>query len=167
MAADAASNAAGKVRPDQEALQDIDRPAEDNTWHDAPDFSKDNLKQQAKGLYGGNPKEDIKHATNQATSTAHPNGSSDPKDLASTAARDQQQGGSSGVDARSGLSAGANALKERVDANLDDDTKEDARRKKEELKARTKEYFNKKVPEERRDQIIWRLKVSSRRPIGT
>lgn len=158
IAADAASNAASKVRPDEEKLRNIDRPAEDNTWHDAPDFSKENLKKQAQGVYGGNPKEDIKHATNEATSTAHPSGSSDPKDLAKTAARDQQQGGSSGVDAKQGLSAGANALKQRVDANVNDDTKEDARRKKEEYKARTKEYFQRKVPDERRDQIIWRLK---------
>lgn len=161
IAADAASNAASKVRPDEEKLRNIDRPAEDNTWHDAPDFSKENLKKQAQGVYGGNPKEDIKHATNEATSTAHPSGSSDPKDLGKTAARDQQQGGSSGVDAKQGLSAGANTLKQRVDANVNDDTKEDARRKKEEYKARTKEYFQRKVPDERRDQIIWRLKVSS------
>lgn len=161
MAADAASKAASKARPDEEALRDIDRPAEDNTWHDAPDLSKDNLKKQAKNLYGGDVKEDVNHAANQATSTAHPSGSSDPKDVANAAARDQQQGGTSGVDARGGVSAGANALKQRVDANLDDDTKEDARRKKEEYKARTKEYFQRKVPEERRDQIIWRLKVSS------
>lgn len=158
MAADAATNAAGKVRPSEEALAKMDHPAEDNTWHDAPDFSKDNLKKQAQGIYGGNPKEDIKHASNQATATAHPSGSSDPKDLANTAARDQQTGGASGVDARQGLSAGAGALKERVDANLDDDTKEDVRRKKEEYKARTREYFQRKVPQERRDQIIWRLK---------
>jgi hypothetical protein len=161
MAADAASNAAGKVRPDEDALRNMDRPAEDNTWHDAPDFSKDNLKKQAQGVYGGNPKEDIKHAANEATSTAHPSGSNDPKDLAKTTARDQAQGGSSGVDARSGISAGANALKQRVDANVDGDTTEAARRKKEEYKARTKEYFQQKVPDERRDQIIWRLKVSS------
>ena len=160
MAADAASNAAGKVRPDEDALRNMDRPAEDNTWHDAPDFSKDNLKKQAQGIYGGNPKEDVKHATNQATSTAHPSGSSDPKDLGKTVANDQANGGSSGVDARAGVSAGAKALKNRVDANVNDDTKEDARRKKEEYKARTREYFQRKVPEERRDQIIWRLKVS-------
>jgi DNA ligase-4 len=160
MAADAATNAAGKVRPDEESLAKIDHPAEDNTWHDAPDFSKDNLKKQAQGIYGGNPKDDVKHASNQATSTAHPSGSNDhPKDLANTAARDQQTGGSSGVDARQGASAGANALKERVNANVDDDTKEDARRKADEYKARTREYFQRKVPQERREQIIWRLKV--------
>ena len=161
MGADAASKAANKARPDEEALRNMDRPADDHTWHDAPDFSKDNLKKQAQGVYGGNPKEDLKQAKNEAASNAHPDGSSNPKDVAKTAARDQQTGGSSGVDAKQGLSAGANALKKRVDANVNDDTKEDARRKKEEYRARTKDYFKQKVPEERRDQIIWRLKVST------
>lgn len=161
MGADAASKAANKVRPDEGDLRNLDRPADDNTWHDAPDFSKDNLKKQAQGVYGGNPVEDIKHAKNQATQEAHPSGSNDPKDLAKTAARDQQTGGNSGVDARQGAAAGASALKQRVNANVNDDTKEDARRKKEEYKARTKEYFSQKVPDERRDQIIWRLKVCS------
>lgn len=158
MAGDAAQKAANNVRPDEDALRNLDRPAEDNTWHDAPDFSKDNLKNQAQKVYGGNPKEDVKHAANQATSEAHPDGSSNPRDVARTAAHDQANGSNSGVDARSGAKAGINALKNRVDANTDNDTKETARRKKEEYRRRTQDYFKRKVPEDRRDQIIWRLK---------
>jgi DNA ligase-4 len=158
MGADAAQKAANKARPDEDALNNLDRPAPDHTWHDTPDISKDNLKNQAQKVYGGNPKEDIKHAANQANQEAHPNGSSDPKDIARTAAHDQATGDSSGVNARGGLQAGANTLKQRVAANTDDDTKETARRKKEEYRERTKQYFQQKVPEERRDQIIFRLK---------
>lgn len=32
--ADAATNAAGKVRPNEDQLNRIDEPAEDNTWHE-------------------------------------------------------------------------------------------------------------------------------------
>jgi hypothetical protein len=47
-----------------------------------------------------------------------------------------------------------NTLKDRADTNIDDKTKDAARAKKEQ----TKQYLSKKMPEERRDQIIWRLK---------
>lgn len=103
MAGDAASNAATTIRPPEEKLSQIDRPAEDNTWHEAPDFSKDNLKSQFQSTYkSGDPKTDARAVAENATSAAHPSGSTDPQNLASTAARDQQQGTSSGVDARSG-----------------------------------------------------------------
>ena len=53
MAGDAAQTAASKVNPSDDALNQIDRPAPDNTWHDTPDLSKDNLKNQAKGTWCG------------------------------------------------------------------------------------------------------------------
>lgn len=159
VAADAATNAAGKVRPADEDLSKIDHPAPDNTWHDTPDFSKENLKKQAQGVYkGNNPKDDLRDAAGNATQAAHPSGSNDPHDLAATAAQDRAQGTQSGVDARSGLSAAKNTLQQRVDANVDDDTKESAKQSAEEYRRRTKEYLKKKMPEERREQTIWRLK---------
>lgn len=158
MAGDVATHAAGLVRPSEDELAQIDRPADDNTWHDAPDFSKDKLKQQARGFYKGNPKEDLRATQGEAASATHPAGSSDPRDLASTAAHDRQAGTSSGLDAQRGLSAGVNTLQKRVGENIDDGMKEDARRKKEEYRARTREYFEKKVPQDRREQMIWRLK---------
>ncbi|KAG9511462.1 hypothetical protein KCU79_g23989, partial [Aureobasidium melanogenum] len=51
MAGDAAQKAANKVNPSEDELNQIDEPAEDNTWHDVPDLSKDNLKNQAKAKY--------------------------------------------------------------------------------------------------------------------
>lgn len=53
MAGDAATKAAASVRPSEADLAQVDRPADDNTWHDAPDFSKGNLKKQVQGVYKG------------------------------------------------------------------------------------------------------------------
>jgi len=152
MAGDAATNAAARVKPSHEDLDQIDRPAQDNTWHDTPQFNKAALKDMAQGVYKSNPKEDAKAAAAQGTSTAHPSGSSNPQDLA---------GAPSGLDAQAGAYSAANTLKQKVDENVDDETKEKARAKKEEYRARAKEYLRKKMPQERRDQTIWRLKVGS------
>lgn len=152
MAGDAATNAAARVKPSHEDLDQIDRPAQDNTWHDTPQFNKAALKDMAQGVYKGNPKEDAKAAATQGTSTAHPSGSSNPQDLA---------GAPSGLDAQAGAYSAANTLQQKVDENVDDETKEKARAKKEEYRARAKEYLRKKMPQERRDQTIWRLKVGS------
>jgi len=122
VAGDAATNAATRVRPSQEDLAQIDRPASDNTWHESPDFAgtKDRLKNKVQGMYKGDPKEDAKAAANQATSTAQPDGPS-----------------TSGVDARGGANTGVNTLQQRLDANLDDEAKEKAQETKE--KAQKKE----------------------------
>jgi len=123
MAADAASNAANKVRPPGEALADIDAPAQDNTWHDAPDFSKDNIKKQVQGTYKNNVNSDSKVA--QADTTA------DAKNLATNPDQATAVAGEVG------------------DA---------AKAKAQEQRARTKEYLKRKVPQDRRDQTIFRLK---------
>jgi len=158
MAGDAAQNAAARVKPSNEDLAQIDHPAQDNVWHDTPNVNKDALKQKAQGFYKGNPKEDAKAAANAGTATAHPSGSTDPRDVAKAAAHDRQAGASSGLDAQGGADAAAGTLKSRLDENLDDEAKEKARAKKEEYRAKLKDYFNKKMPQERRDQTIWRLK---------
>jgi hypothetical protein len=149
MAGDAASKAANKVRPADEDLKQIDRPANDHTWHEKPDLSKDNLKNQLKSAYGGNPVEDVKSAASEGTQAAHPEGSDDPRDLANTR----------GVDAQGGLSAAKDTLQQRVNDKIPDNAKETAKAKHQEYRARTKEYLQQKMPEDRRDQTIWRLKV--------
>ncbi|KAK4152081.1 hypothetical protein C8A00DRAFT_35257 [Chaetomidium leptoderma] len=158
MAGDAATNAAARVRPSQEDLYQMDHPAQDNTWHDAPDMSKDGMKGKLNQYYKGNPKEDVRAAAAEGTSGAHPTGSSDPRDLASTAVHDRQTGASSGINATGGAVAAKDALKRNVDENVDDETKEKARARREEYRERTKNYFSRKMPQERRDQTIWRLK---------
>lgn len=159
MAADAASNAAARVRPSQEDLDRLDEPAADHTWHDKPELSKDRMKGKFHEYYKGNPKEDAKAAGSEGASEAHPGGSSDPRDLAGTAAREGQTGGSTGVNAGGGAATAADTLKQKVNENVDDDTKEKAKQRKEEYRRRVREYFNRKVPQERRDQVVWRFKV--------
>ncbi|KAF6806369.1 hypothetical protein CSOJ01_08864 [Colletotrichum sojae] len=158
MAGDAATEAAQRVRPSGEALQQIDRPAEDNTWHDAPDFSKENFRKQAQGIYKGSPADDAREVINAGTQSAHPQGQQSPQNLAATAARDQTQGTNSGVNAQNGIEAARNVLEKKYNENVDDETREKARQRNEEYRRRTKEYFNKKMPQERKDQTIWRLK---------
>jgi Family of unknown function (DUF5923) len=160
MAGDAASKAADKVNPSDEALANIDRPAEDNTWHDTPNISKDQIKGQLNQIkpFG---KKDLQDAAAKGTSTAHPDGSTDPADVANLAAKDQQQGTASGVDAYSGASAAAGLLKDRASQNVPDEHKETAeqtKNKTKEYNERTRQYFKGKMPKERREQTIWRLK---------
>lgn len=153
IAGDAASKTANKVNPSEDALNQIDEPAEDNTWHEQPDLSRDNIKGQMKSRVPIG-KKDAQEAAGDATQASHPGGSRDPRDAADLAARDQQQGGQSGVDARTGAKEGAENLKNRVSGNMNEDQKERAR----EYRERTNQYFKEKVPKERRDQIVYRLK---------
>lgn len=153
MAGDAATKAATKVNPSDEALAQIDRPAEDNTWHDAPDLSKDNLKNQIQSKVPIGKKE-AKEAAGDASAAAHPDGSRDPTDTAALAAQEQQDGQPKGVDAATGAKAGATSAKDRISNNMDEDQKQKMR----EYRERTREYFKGKMPKERREQVIFRLK---------
>lgn len=149
MAGDAASKAANKVNPSEDKLRQIDEPAEDNTWHDVPDVS--NLKQQAKDQYGKNKpfsRGDVKEAAQQAQQTADQHPSDDPRDSG-----------------RAGLSNAADNLMSKGQENVPDEhqdraqrTKDNAIETKNQAKDRTKNYLKDKVPQERREQTIYRLK---------
>lgn len=142
IAGDAATNAAGKVRPGEEKLSQIDRPAEDNTWHDAPDLSKDNLRKQLQSSYKGNdPEKDASAVLENAQAAGH-----DEK----------------GFDANAGVDAAKHTVKERTGISSEDTdaAKEAARKRTAEYRARTQDYLRKKMPQERREQTIWRLKAS-------
>ncbi|GAO13492.1 uncharacterized protein UV8b_05758 [Ustilaginoidea virens] len=141
MVGDAATNAAGRIRPSEDQLSQIDRPAEDNTWHEKPDFSKDKLKSQAKELYGGDVKKDARDIANTTADAALPRGAD-----------------SRGVDHTAGRDALKTNAQQKIDQNLDQETKNKIKKRNEEYRRKTKEYFSKKMPEERKDQIIFRLK---------
>ena len=161
MAGDAAQKAANKVNPSDEALAQIDKPAEDNTWHDTPDVSTGRLKNQMKDTFNKKTPlttQDLRHAAGDATETAQPDDSRDPADVARQGARDQYHGKDSGVDATSGIQSGISTLKDRASNNIDDDTKDKIKDTKNATQERTKNYLKQKMPEERRDQTIWRLK---------
>lgn len=138
IAGDAAQKAATKINPDEDKLAQIDHPAEDNTWHDAPNLSKDNLKQQ---LNDRKPfsKGDAQAAVNKGVDAA------------------QRSDGS--VDPAAGANVAGGHLQDRSDVDPDTQQKaDDAKGKAQEYRDRTTGYMKNKMPEERRDQTIWRLK---------
>ncbi|OTB20793.1 hypothetical protein K445DRAFT_51617 [Daldinia sp. EC12] len=139
IAGDAASNAANKVRPDGEALSQIDRPAEDNVWHDTPDFSKENVKSQFQNVYKSDPAQDAKGIVNAGAGAV------------------RQPDGSAGDRINAAQNATSRAA-EQVKSNIDPETRESTKQTAQEYRARTRQYLSKKMPEERRDQTIWRLK---------
>jgi hypothetical protein len=157
MVGDAAQKAADKVKPLDDALAQIDQPADDNTWHDTPNFSRDSIRNQFKSTYSQNKPvsgQDLRDAAGDAAQAAHPSGSRDPSNVANMAAQDQRYGTTSGVNAQSGIQSGANTLRDRASTNLPDDTKDRARQTRE----RTMNYLKQKIPENRRERTIWRLK---------
>jgi hypothetical protein len=157
IAGDAAQKAASKVNPSDDQLSQIDKPADDNTWHDPPNISAGNIKQRLKSSISKKTpldKGDLRDAAGDASQAAHPSDSRDPVDTAALAQRDQQSGTASGLDAQSGLQNGAATLRQRAFDNIPEEHKDRARQTKE----RTKNYLSNKMPEERRNQTIWRLK---------
>lgn len=143
IAGDAATNAAGKVRPSEDRLAQIDRPADDNTWHDKPDFSKDNIRSQIQKNYKGNdPQQDAQNVAQNAA----------------TAAQDPST--DSGVNVAAGVDAAKQTAHEKTGITEQDtaEAKQAANKRAAEYRAKTLEYLKKKVPQERREQTIWRLK---------
>jgi len=134
MAGDAASEATTRVKPSEDQLRQLDEPASDNTWHDVPDISAGKIK-------------------NQIKSTVNKKAPVDKNDLENARANADNQG-----DAQASAIAGASTLRDRASANIPDEDKEKAKQKAQEKKERTKNYLSKKMPEERREQTIWRLK---------
>jgi hypothetical protein len=110
MAADASQKAANVVRPPEEHLSQIDEPAEENTWHEKPSVSKEDIKQRLKR----------KGDKDGVAAPSIPETEYTDEDGASVTPSEQ------------------------------------SRRKK--YGQQAKEYLSEKVPKERREQAIWRLK---------
>ena len=140
MAGDAAQSAANRVNPSEEKLGQIDHPAEDNTWHEVPHSA--DLKQQAKDMYGKNKpfsRKDVQDAANKGQNV----GEGQP---------DDQSG------AQAGAGTALQHLKETAQQNIPDEHQDRANEAKRNTQKKTKEYLGKKMPQERREQTIWRLK---------
>lgn len=138
-------------------MNQIDEPAEDNTWHDVPDLNPNSLKAQAKNQYSKQKpfsRNDVQNAAGDATQAAHPSGSRDPADAAAREADARNQGTNSGMDPEAGANQAAGNLRNTASANVPDETKDKARN----ARDRTQNYVKSKVPKERRDQTIFRLK---------
>lgn len=138
MAGDAAANAATKVKPSEEKLNQLDMPADDNTWHEAPNLSKENIRSQLQSVYKSDPSADARDTANTTIEGARqPDGTLDPQ---------------------AGIQAGTGAVSEQIDANISEEDRESAKKAAAEYRRRAREYLNKKVPQERRDATVWRLK---------
>ncbi|KAF1999824.1 hypothetical protein P154DRAFT_620537 [Amniculicola lignicola CBS 123094] len=149
IAGDAAQNTANKVKPSEHALSQIDHPAEDNTWHDVPDLSRGNIRSQVQSKVPIG-KKDAKNIAGDLNQAANPDGSRDPQHTADLAAREGQEGADTGLDAKNA----AREAKQKLSENIPDEQKDAAREKRERLN----NYLKGKVPQERREQTIWRLK---------
>lgn len=144
IAGDAATNTANKVRPSEDRLAQIDQPAEDNTWHDVPDLSRDNLKAQAQDTYNKNKpfsKENAKVAGQQGLDQAQNQPTADNQQAAQT-----------------GASTATEQLKQQARQNVPEETQQDIKNARAAASQNTRNYLNKKIPVERREQSIWRLK---------
>lgn len=138
MAGDAATSAASRVRPSEDQLAQMDKAAEDNTWHEKPDFSKANIKKQASGLRPGKAKEEAKDTINAGVDAA--------------------QGQDGRTDVVAGTKAAVDVAQDKLDKNVDEKQKKHILQINEDYRRRAREYFDKKVPQDRKDQTIFRLK---------
>jgi hypothetical protein len=144
MAGDAAQKTANKVNPSEDQLNQIDEPAADNTWHDTPELSRDNLRNQVRSTVDKNKpfsREEAKDAAREGADNAQNQPTNDNREAG-----------------KAGASHVADNLRAKAEQNIPDERKEDARKAKDATAQRTKNYISNKMPQERRDQTIWRLK---------
>ncbi|KAH8668267.1 hypothetical protein BGZ60DRAFT_487882 [Tricladium varicosporioides] len=157
IAGDAATEVAKKVNPSDEQLSQIDKPADDNTWHDVPDMSARNIRSQIKSQYNTqkpSSKGDLKNVAGDAIQVANLDNSRNPAHIAGLARHELQNGANTSINGQDGIRNDAATLGKRASENVPEETKAKAREK----QLQVKSYLSKKMPEERREQTIWRLK---------
>ena len=156
VAGDAAQKAATKVNPTDDQLSQIDQPAEDNTWHDPVKMSDLKAQAQSRSPFASKEeaKQEAKGALGDATQAAHPQGSRDPADAAQARAEAERQGTTSGVSGTDAKEGAKQSVKDRFGGRFDENQKQKMR----EYRERSNNYFKDKVPKERRDQVVFRLK---------
>ena len=153
IAGDAAQKAANKVNPSEDQLNQIDQPAEDNTWHDKPNFSEMKQKVQNRVPSKEQAKQEARDAAGDASEAGHPQGVRDPA-ADGAPSLEEQKASADSADKKAGAKAGAENVKNKVSSRFTEDEKKRMR----EYRERTNNYFKQKVPKERRDQLIFRLK---------
>ena len=154
IAGDAATKTASRVNPSEDALSQIDRPAEDNTWHDVPDLSRDNLRSQARSTFDKNKPFNREQAKDIGANAAdHANAQAN----AQNGVVDQNGNidhGAAQQTGRTGYESALGQAKDHYDQNVPQETKDSVNHRTE----KTKNYLQGKLPQERREQTIWRLK---------
>lgn len=149
--------AATKVRPDEEALRQIDEPAPNNQWHDIPGLSRDSIREQFHEKLNKNKpldRNDLREIQENVTAHADPHGICDPHISANRATQNQLYGTAGSADFASGVRAGIRDFRDRIPENIPEEHKQNVR----EHKERTVNFLSNKMPQERRDQVIFRLK---------
>lgn len=136
VAGDAATTAANKVNPSEEQLSQIDQPASDNTWHESPDFQ--GMKDKVQSRMPNKNKEEAKGDA-QAEAQARAN----------QAEQARQQGGAG---------AAVGNLKDQAGSNMSEQDKQKAREQRDKVQEKAQNYIKEKMPKERREQTIFRLK---------
>lgn len=140
MVGDAATNTASRISPTEEQLAQIDHPADDNVWHEVPDISRKNLVGQMKGQWTKN-----KSNQNATEGAANAYGAADPavnRDPVDTVVQPGAEGQYPVIQ--------ANDAEELVP--------EEAKERRKKFSEKYREYWTKKVPKERREHTIFRLK---------
>ncbi|KAH6603519.1 hypothetical protein Trco_008294 [Trichoderma cornu-damae] len=160
MIGDGATNVANLIRPSDEQLRQMDEAAPDNTWHEKPEFSKENFKTRARGLYKGSAKKDAKDVVAAAGDAAVPQAGTTPEVGAhgQVSTRQGAATDASQASAKAGVDAARTAAGQKLDQNVDSETREKVKKRNEEYRRKTREYLKKKMPQERRDQVVFRLK---------
>ena len=156
IAGDAAQKTATKVNPSESDLNQLDEPAEDNTWHDVPDLSRDNIKSQLKSQYDKQKpfsRGDARDAAQNAQDTGMDHARNVPTSDDTTPGNLDGPAG-----AQEGARTGIDQLKSKASDNVPDETKDRLRDTRDNTAQRSKDYLRKKMPQERRDQTIWRLR---------
>ena len=139
MASDTAQRATDIMRPSEDQLAQIDEPAEEGVWHEKPNMSKGALKSQMQSMRtkgrGGETS-----GTEEVPLVSQPVGE--------TYGRPIEAGGEvDGVmdEKAGGVHAGVNGTGK-------------AKGKTRDMADKTKSFLAEKMPPERREQTIWRLK---------
>jgi hypothetical protein len=166
MVADGASKATQKIRPDEERLKKIDEPAEDNTWYEAPASigqMKTSLKENYYNLRG--TAQNVAQEKGQGIAedaSRGATGQSDPRELGRRAAGEHRNDTTpSGIDQSGVASAGLQSARDRASGMVDqipEEHKEKVKGISQSTKDQAMEYLKDKLPQERRDQTIYRLK---------
>lgn len=127
MFSDSAQKAAGLMRPSQEEMAQIDKPAEDNVWHAKPDISKGAIKSKTRGRRES-PRRDSGIAGGHTID-------------------EQDTSGPVGTSGDAGASS-----------DIAGEVAEKSNQRGRELADRTKNFLAQKMPQERREQTLWRIK---------
>ncbi|CAD6506128.1 BgTH12-07058 [Blumeria graminis f. sp. triticale] len=156
IAGDTAQKAVEMINPTDDQLSQLDKPADQNTWHDAPNLSANNIKQQIMSTFTKKAPldhTDIQDAVGSAAHASHPEGDHDI--VNSTGLRQDQRSSTPTVlNAQARVHNATTNLTDKLASNIPEESRDKARDRRE----RGKTYISGKISQERRDQTIFRLK---------